>query len=242
VHGVEPAEAQDCAKAWDGWEEGQGLGSVWLGCCEEKECKIVQQLRILGEKSEVDLHGLGHGDILTTLGHPGTVGCVGNLLADLGQVLLAVGMLPMRSQCRPVAHQVGAAAEQGAGGAHRSRRDRGGWKPAAAEPCRTLVGIDLGVLGLAAVPGFHVERMPQHAGDAVCGTAVGEPVPGAATRDGHDQAGTSGRHSLEKRCKRGLHVAVEQHCAIVTHDADVHTPGLHVETAVKGGLRGGESP
>ncbi len=66
-----------------------------------------------------------------------------------------------------------------------------------------LVGIALGVCGLAAVHGLHGESLPQHAGEACCGPAVGEPVPGAETRDGHDHAVTRGRHSLEKRCRRG---------------------------------------
>jgi hypothetical protein len=96
VHCVEPDEAQDFANARDGWEEVQGLGLVLLRCFEDKEVKIVQPLSIIGDKIEVDLNGLVHGARLATLGHPGTVGVVGHLLADLGQVILAVGMLHRR--------------------------------------------------------------------------------------------------------------------------------------------------
>ena len=117
----------------------------------------------------------------------------------------------------------------------------GWWQHAAAAQRGQLLGIDLVVCGLAAVHGFYVESMPPHAGEA-CGTEVGERVPGEVTRDGHYQAVTRGRHSLEKRCRRGLHGAVEQHCAIVAHDADIHTPGMHVDTAIQGGLIGVESP
>jgi hypothetical protein len=35
---------------------------------------------------------------------------------------------------------------------------------------------------------------------------------------------------------------VEQHCAIGAHEADVHTPGMQVDTAVQGGLMGVASP
>jgi hypothetical protein len=169
------------------------------------------------------------------------VGFVGDLLADLGSVRLAVGVVHLSQECRAFAHQVRATSEQVAGGAPLRRRDISWWKPAAAEPRRNLVRIELVVFGLAAVHGFHGERMPQHAGDTCCGTEVGEPVPGEETLDGHDQAVTIRRNSLEKRFRRGFHVAVEQHVAIVAHDADVHTPGMQVDTTVKGVLLGVES-
>jgi hypothetical protein len=241
-HCVKQDAAQDCANAWDGLEEGQGLGIVWLRRCEDQECKSVQPLSIIGDESTGDLKGLWHGDILTTLGSPGPVGLVGNLLAALGQGRLAVGIVPMRSKCRACAPQGRAASEQVAGGAHLRRRDRGWWKHAAAEQRRHLLGSALVVFGLAAVQGFPGESLPQHAGAACCGPYVGEPGPGEETLDGHDQAGTRGRHSLEQRCRRGWHGAVEQPCAIVAQDADVQTPGMQVDTAVKGVLIGGESP
>ena len=241
-HGGEPDEAQDGAKARDGVAAGQGLGLVWLRRGEEKEGKSVPPLRIRGEESAVALQGLWHGDRRTTRGDPGTGGFGGQRLAERGPGRRAGGLGHRRAKVRALAHQGRAASEQSAGGALVRRRARGLWPPATAEQRRNLVGSALGVCGRAAVHGWHGARLPQPAGAAGCGPAVGEPVPGAETRDGHDHAVTRGCHSLEQRCRRGGHGVVEPPGALVAHDADVHTPGLPVETAVQGGLSGGESP
>jgi hypothetical protein len=199
-------------------------------------------LLLIGDEIEGDRHGLGHGDLLTTLGDPCTVGLVGTLLAELGQGIRTVGMVHLRSKCRAFAPQGRAASEQIAGGAPGRRRDRGVWQQATAEQRRHLVGIALVVCGRAAVHGWHGESRPPHAGEACCCPYVGAPGPGEETLDGPYQAVTRGRHSLEKRCRRGCPVAVEQPGAIVAHDADVHTPGMQVDTAVKGGRIGVEAP
>jgi hypothetical protein len=104
---------------------------------------------------------------------------------------------------------------------------------AAAQQRRQLWGSALVVFGLAAVHGLHGEGVPQYEGEACCGTQVGAPVPGEGTLDGHHQAVPIGRNSLEKRCRRGLHVAVEQHFAVVVQETDVHGAGVQVAPTVK---------
>ena len=69
-----------------------------------------------------------------------------------------------------------------ASGGYGSSVTLGWWQHAAAAQRGQLLGIDLVVCGLAAVHGFHVESMPPHAGEACCGTEVGEPVPGGYPR------------------------------------------------------------
>src|SRR5215831_18518727 len=87
------------------------------------------------------------------------VSFVGHLLADLRQVILAVGILHMCEKFRAFAHEVRAASEQIAGGAQHRRIDIDLGPHAAAEQRRNLLGIDLVVVGLATVNGFHVESM-----------------------------------------------------------------------------------
>jgi hypothetical protein len=84
--------------------------------------------------------------------------------------------------------------------------------------------------------------MPEHKGDALLSTQVGEPVPGKDTFDRHHQAVTLGRNDLEKRCRSGFHVAVHQDFSVMVHDTDVHAPGMQVNAAVKWVLLGVEAP
>lgn len=118
------------------------------------------------------------------------------------------------------AHQVGAAPEQVAGGAHLSRRDRGFWEHATAQQGSNLVRINLVVFSLAAMDGLHGEGMSQDEGNVLLRTEIGEPIPGEDTFDGHDEPLTIGGNGLEERFRSGLHVAVQQDFAIVAQDAD----------------------
>jgi len=103
------------------------------------------------------------------------------------------------------------------------------------------VGSDLIVFGFAAVNGFHREGMPQNEGEPCCSTQVSEPIPREDTLDGHDQAVTIRGDGLEKRFRSGFPMTVQQHCALVVHDTDIHAPGMPVDTAVKGVLMGVEA-
>ena len=50
------------------------------------------------------------------------------------------------------------------------------------------MGVDLVIFGLAAVNGFHIERMAQDKGNRFLSAEVGEPIPGEDTFNGHDKA------------------------------------------------------
>jgi hypothetical protein len=174
-------------------------------------------------------------------GHPVAIGLVGNLLADLGQIVLAIGILHMGQEFSAFAHQVGAAPQQITGGAHRSRIDIGLWEQTASQQGGNLLRIDLVVFGLPAVNGFHIEGMPQDEGNAFVRTEVGKPVPGEDTLDGHNQAIPIGCHGLEEGFRRRFHIAVQQDFAILAQDTDVHGAGMQVDPAVKLVLIGVES-
>jgi hypothetical protein len=69
----------------------------------------------LGNQPQVDLEALVHRGIGQALGHALAVGFGGDVLAELGQVILAVGLLDMGEELRPLAPQVDAAPQEIAG-------------------------------------------------------------------------------------------------------------------------------
>jgi hypothetical protein len=148
------------------------------------------------------------GRIVKALGHPVAVGFVGTLLADLGQVIRAIGMLHMGQEFRAFVHQVGTAPEQVAGCPPVGRIDTGMGKPAPAPQRRNLLRIDLVMLGLAPVDGVHQEGVSEDKGDALFGTQVGEPITGEDAFNGNHQSIPIGGNGLEERFGSGFHIAV----------------------------------
>jgi hypothetical protein len=84
--------------------------------------------------------------------------------------------------------------------------------------------------------------MTQREGNTFLYTEIGEPIPSEDTLDGDDQPRTIGGNGPEKVFRRRFHVAVQQDFPILTQDADVHAPGMQVNTAVKLVLVGVEAP
>jgi len=101
-----------------------------------------------------------------------------------------------------------AAAQEVPGGPHLLGVDVGHGEHAAPQEHRDLLRVDLVVLGLAAVDGFHVERVPQDEGDALAGAQIGQPVPGEDALHGHDDVLAVGGDSDEECLGRGLHLPV----------------------------------
>ena len=112
---------------------------------------------------------------------------------------------------------------------------------APAPPGGNLVGIDLGVFGLAAMESLQDEGRPQDAGQALVRPEVGQPVPGKETLTGHDQAIPLGRHGLEQGGGSGLHMPMQQDFSVLADDADRHGAGMQVDPTVKLMLVGGAS-
>ena len=92
---VEQHEAEDLANARHGLQQGQGMSVMVFGRLDEREFSVAQQLIVLRDQCQVDLDGLVGSRVGKALGDPLTVGLVGNFLAALGQVRLAVGILHM---------------------------------------------------------------------------------------------------------------------------------------------------
>jgi len=237
----EQHEAEHLAHTGDGVQQRQGVGIVRRGGCAERERQVFAPRILRGEERQVARDGLWPRRRGTACGHPVAMGLGGHLLAALGPGVWALGSVHMGQACSACAPQVGAAPQPSTGGAQRSRRDRGLWEQTASQQGGTLVRIALVGFGLPAVHGLHREGMPQDEGHACVRPAVGEPGPGAETLDGHNQAIPRGGHGLEEGCRRRLHRAVQQDCAILAQDTDVHGAGMQVDPAGKRVLMGVEA-
>jgi hypothetical protein len=66
------------------------MGIVLLGCLEEKECEITQQLILIRDQVEVDRDRLLDSRVLKAFGDAFPVGFIGDFLADCGQVILGI--------------------------------------------------------------------------------------------------------------------------------------------------------
>jgi hypothetical protein len=119
------------------------------------------------------------------------------------------------------------------GAPHLGRIDLGFGEPAAAQQSGKLVGVDLVIFGLAAMAGFHVERVPQDKGDFLFSAEIGEPLPGEPAFDRDDQTLTVGSNSREEWFRSGFHLTVQQGLTIMAQEADVHGTRMQVDAAVK---------
>ena len=85
---VEQHEAEDLADTRDRLQQIQGVGVMVLGRFDEAEFDIAQQIIIGVDEGEIDFNTFLYRRISKTLGDPVTVGFVGDLFANGGQVIL----------------------------------------------------------------------------------------------------------------------------------------------------------
>jgi hypothetical protein len=134
-----------------------------------------------------------------------------------------------------------AAAKEISGGAYLSGIHIGLREHAAAQEHGDFVGVDLIVLGLTPMNGFHVEGVAQDEGNPFLGAQVGEPVPSEDTFDADNQVFAVGCNSFQKRFRPCLHIPVAQDGSILVQDAKVHGTGVQVDATIKFVLLGVES-
>jgi len=84
---IEPYEAETLAHTGYGLEQIEGMGIGLLGRVEDVEFQVLEQFVVIGDEGQVDRTGLLHRRVVNTFSHALPVGCVGDLLADLGQVV-----------------------------------------------------------------------------------------------------------------------------------------------------------
>jgi hypothetical protein len=138
----------------------------------------------------------------------------------------------VRHQLGALADQVGAAAQQVARLAPAFGVGVGQRERAAAQQAGDLAGVDVVVVGLAAVDGFPVQRVAEHEVDVLLVAEVGEPVPGEHALDA-DESRTKRRHGAQKSFGAAGEVLVADDVALVVEDAQVHGPGVQIDAAVE---------
>ena len=106
------------------------------------------------------------------------------------------------------------APEQVSGGTPLSRIDIGLREHAAADQHSNLVGVDLIVVGLAPMNGFHVQGVAQDEGNPLLRAKVREPVPGEEAFDADHKILSLGDNRLEKRLGCCPHIPVENDLSI----------------------------
>ena len=238
---VEDDEGEDLPDAVDGLKEIKDVGVVFLGRSDDEEFEIREQGIVVIDKHKIDFDALLHTGMWEAFGDASSVGFVGDLFADVREVVLAVGVLNVAEELGTFAHEMHAAAEKIPGRSHLLGIDVGQRDHASAKERTDLVGIDAVVFGLATKDGFHIEGVTEDKGDPVLSTQVSEPVPGKHALDGDDEIVMVRLDDLEESIGPCWQVAVDQNLPVLIDDTDVHRSGVKIDTAVEFMLVGVES-
>jgi hypothetical protein len=239
---VEEHQTQDVADARHSAEQGQRVGIVVVRRTPHGQLDVPQPRVVVANEGQGHCHPLLDCRVRQACGNPVAVGFVSARLADLRQIVRAIGLLEVRQECRALAHAMSPSPPQVAGRPHLCRRDVGVREPPTAEQAGTLVRLDRSVLGLAPVHRLHGQRMAQHKGKTFTGAEVGQPIPSEETCDTDDQSGPVRRDGFAKRFGASWHVAVPQDLTLLVQDAQVHGAGMQSDTTVKLLLFRVESP
>ena len=81
--------------------------------------------------------------------------------------------------------------------------------------------------------GFHVERVPEDERDILIGTQIGEPVPRKSALDADHQPLPIRRDQLQEPFRSRWDVPLDDRLALRAENADLHRPGMEIDTAVE---------
>ena len=143
--------------------------------------QLVQEAIIGLDDLKVNGNTLLDGEVIKALNDSFSVLGFGNTSEEVGQVVLASGILDMSKELGSFPHEVISSSEEISGGAHLSRVDIGLGEHASLEQSGDLMGVDLVVFGFSSVDSFHVEGMAEDEADAFSRAEVSDPVPGEHT-------------------------------------------------------------
>src|SRR5467141_4486789 len=87
MHFVEQHEAEDLADTWDRLQQIQRVGVMVLGGFDDAEFDVAKQSIVVADESEINFNTFLDRRISKTLGDSVTVGFVGDLFANGGQVI-----------------------------------------------------------------------------------------------------------------------------------------------------------
>jgi hypothetical protein len=237
-----PHAAEHRAHPGHGVSPRAGVGVLGCGGLADGQRQLGAPRVVVGDQRHGDRTAWLHGGIGHARGQP-LPGRLGReLLAELGQVVWTLRVVPRGSAGGAWAPPRGAAAAEVTGGAPRRGRDRGLGAQATAAPDGHRVGLERIVCGVAAVAGPPREGLAQDTGEALWRPQVSQPIPGQPTLDRHDEALAVRGHGLEKGLRSGLQVAVQQDFSRVTHAAAVQAPSVQIKTTATSVWRGGAAP
>src|SRR3990172_1719307 len=229
---VEDRERQDLADTGDGAEAMEGVGIVTLGGADDVELERGDEPVVVVEQGEIDRDALAYGGVGEVIEESLAVGGIGDAFAPGLEIVLVERVLDVSEELAALADEVKAAAQEVPGGPHGLGVDVGLGQHAAAQQHGDLVGIDLVVLGLAAVDGLRGQGVAEDEGDAFLGAQVGEPVPGEHALSGDDEIFAVRSDDLEERRRRGLRVSMHERVSGGIEDADVQGLGVEIDAAV----------
>jgi hypothetical protein len=109
---VEEDEAKDPSHPWDAPEQVPGVDIVSFGALLDVALELTEEAVIEVEKLEIDLDAFAHGGIREVLGDSLPVRLAGNLFLELGEVVLAVGVLEVGEELGTLSHEVVSATQQ----------------------------------------------------------------------------------------------------------------------------------
>ena len=164
---VEDHQRDDQIGPVDRAQQREGLAVMLLGAGADMALELGQQRVVLIDHGQIQGDGVAHLGIGEVRQQPLALAALGDAVLEGRQVVLADGVLDVGDQLRALAHEVTAPAQQIARGAHLGGIDIGLREHPAAQQPGDLVRVDLVVLGLAPVDRAHVQRVPQHEGDAL---------------------------------------------------------------------------
>jgi hypothetical protein len=188
----------------------EGMSLVGLGGVHAVACQGLAPGIVRGEERPIDGDGVRPRRLLKALGPPGAAGVVGDVLAELGQVVWARGLVPMRPQRSALAPQRRTTPQEVAGGAPRRRIDICRWPPSPAPQGGNRVGLARVVCGRAPWLACRERAWPSTQGLPACAPRSASPSPGkrpsaAPTRPAREGA-TAVRHgsgaAVLWRCSR----------------------------------------
>ena len=158
---VENNSRQDLAVSEHRLENHQAGIIDLFGAAIDVPFDLAQLFIVESDQVEIQVNALLGAGVLKALGEAFAVEGVNQVFTDLGQVILAVGVVDMSEQFDALVHHVHSAAHQIPGGAHRPGVDISHGEHSTAQQRGELKRIDPVVLGFAPVDCFHIERMPR---------------------------------------------------------------------------------
>jgi hypothetical protein len=91
------------------------------------------------------------------------------------------------------------------------------------------------------VDGLHVKGVTKDEWNTLLSAQIGEPIPGEDALHSHCDIFSVRGDGLEKEVRVSGHVSVQNDLAVLVQDAQVHGPGVQIDSTVVSVLLGVES-